>query len=55
MKKRKLVKENFYLFLLAALIGILCNYFVSKAMYADKPAIQESKILQVFDLPTHRS
>ncbi len=34
MKKRKLIKENFYLFLLAALIGIACNYFVTKAIYS---------------------
>ncbi len=57
MKKRKLIKENFYLFLLAALIGIICNYFVTKAIYShdnndrgliNRPLDQSNFIEKVF-------
>lgn len=55
LKKKKFVKENFYLFLLAALIGILCNYLVSQAVLSDKAPYQshrsQSPLMRVFDLP----
>lgn len=57
MKRKKIIKENFYLLLLAALIGFIFNYLVTSRVYAEKhhrdPNRILTPILHVFDLPTH--